>query len=314
MNYLKKHALLPFLLFLIATLSDSFIFGKITCREEFSLIAYRNPSLSFAEIDSQTLQIVEDIGGGVYYRELDAIIPFFPTILQEEWMNCKRLIAKRIGPIHPGPTKKSDNWKNNALTADQLIEDAHAAAPQFLKMCLAISQQTGTSTNFGIENRHMIKSRRSVQKKIHEYISSGFSYTEAVGKVRDSLRGTIIVEKIEQIPQVVDAIKKYAKNMGREVVFLNLWEENNPSGYVGIHAKMLFPVPSEEMNSNTKNINVEIQIHLKCIMDGTFKCAKERAHLLYAQMHQRGFDSKQPSVGSMLFYFTSMKQYLKKSD
>lgn len=266
-----------------------------------------------AEIDSQSVNTIEEMGGGVYYREVDAIVPLFPSIVWIEWLNYKNAIAEKIGPIFPGPSKESAKWSNSANTIEQLIADARDASNQFLSMCLNISHKTGCTPNFGIDNQYMIKSKKSIERKIIEGMNAGLKKEEAISKIRDTLRGTIIADNVEQIPLVVQALKNYAREMGREVIFINIWNDNRSSGYVGIHAKMLFPVYDAKGNIIDRNINAEIQIHLKSIMDGTQRCAKERAHLLYNQMHTRSIDPKIQTSSSMLLYLTALKQSPKKS-
>lgn len=264
------------------------------------------------EIDSQSVQIAEEIGGGIYYREVDAIVPFFPSLVRAEWLNYKNYIAERIGPIYPTTTKESLSWKNSATSIDLLVKDAQTAAPHFLEMCMFVAHKTGSTANFGIDNQYMIKSKRSIARKIQESTRGGLSESDAVSKVRDALRGTIIAETPEQISLITESLKEYAHNLGREIIFINIWEENRPSGYVGIHAKMLFPVYDNKGLYTQRDVIVEIQIHLKCIMDGTKRCVKEREHLMYDQMRKKGVDPEIQTAASNLLYLTALKQSIPK--
>src|SRR4029077_11790368 len=139
-----------------------------------------------------------------------------------EWLNKKNEIAERIGPIYPAPTRESSLWRNNATTVDQLVQDAQIASPRFWENCILIANKTGSTASFGISNRYMIKSKKSINRKIQEAIlEEGISENEAVRKIRDALRGTIIAERPEQIPFIVQALKEFAYREGRDIVFIN---------------------------------------------------------------------------------------------
>lgn len=268
----------------------------------------KKESQPLLEIDSQSVKIAEEIGGGVYYHEVDAIVPLFPSLVRTEWMNYKNAIAEEIGAIYPAPTQESALWRNTADSIDALVKDAQMAAPYFWEMCLTIAKRTESIANFGIGNQYMIKSKESISRKVQESVVQGESKEEAISKIRDTLRGTIIAETPEQIPLIVQALKEFAYGMGREIVFINIWKENRPSGYVGIHAKMLFPIYDEEGHQTQSNIIIEIQIHLKCIMDGTQMCVKEREHLLYDEMRKKNVDPEIQTAASTLLYLTALKQ------
>lgn len=282
----------------------------LTSKETVQNYSQSKPIL---EIDSNSANTVEELGGGIYYQEVDAIVPFFPSLVRAEWMQLKNEIIERIGYISPVASKESSLWKNSATSVNSLIKDAHIAAPDFWKMCVYIANKTGTVANFGIRNQYMIKSKKSISRKVKESIEKGLSEEEAVGKVRDSLRGTIIAETPEQITLIVQALKEFAYREARQIVFINIWEDNRPSGYVGIHAKMLFPIYDRQGKNTQKNIIIEVQIHLTCIMDGTLRCVKEREHLLYEQMRKGGADPEIQTAASTLLYLTALKQCPKKA-
>lgn len=306
MNISKSFHLI--LLFFFSLLSPF-----ISFQSNAKLISIREPSPEYnsqnvLEIDTKSVKIVEEIGGGIYYHEVDALVPFFPSLVRAEWQNVKNEIAERIGPIYPAPTTESALWKNSATSVDSLIKDAQMAAPYFWETCVLIANKTGTVANFGIDNRYIIKSKKSIERKVQESIEQGVSEEEAIGKMRDSLRGTIIAQTPEQIPFIVQTLKEFAEKEERELVFINIWEDDRPSGYVGIHAKMLFPIYDENGLHTQRNIIIEIQIHLSCIMDGTKKCVKEREHLLYEEMRKGCVDTEIQTAASTLLYLTALKQ------
>ena len=273
----------------------------------FPLITHTPPSQPIAEIEARAIVASEAIGGGFYSREIDTLVPFFPALVEAEWLKHKAVFAERIGRIAPGPSTASASWSNSAASIDQLITDAKMAAPDFFKMCAEVSLQIGGIANFGIKNQYMVKSKKSIERKVQETQKGGISREESISKIRDVLRGTIIVDTVEQIPLVIQALKEYASKIGREIIFINIWNDNRPSGYVGIHAKILFPIYDNSGKYSQQDINAEIQIHLRSIMDGTERCAKEQAHLLYH--HMPGVDPKIQMAASKLLYLTALKQY-----
>lgn len=308
MKKIKKTFLIS--LFLISFFSFEFIqrefYSKII-KEDYFLIGRKENQLIY-EIDFASVYTAEKLGAGFYCQEIDALVPLFPDLARAELLIYKNAIAERIGPIFPSSTHENEIWRNSADTIDLLIEDAKVAAPTFLEICKEISVNTGSGISFGINNRSMIKSKKSILRKVDEVIlEEKVVEREAVKKVRDSLRGTIIAETPEEIPFIIESIKKIAQNKGCEVIFINIWEENRLSGYVGIHAKLLLPFNDDKNGSINRKIITEIQIHLRCIMDGTKTCAKERVHLLYEQMHQKKINPEIQSQASALLYLTALK-------
>ncbi len=251
--------------------------------------------------------------GGIYSHKLEAIVPFFSSYIRAEWISYKNEIAERIGVIHHPLNKQSDFWENSSDSIDSLLLDAKIAEPYFRKKCIEIAKRTNSVANFGILDLSIIKSKKSLIRKVKQIVKEkGIPEEWIIPKIRDALRGTIIADIPEQIPSIVDAIKEFAHEEGQEVVFVNLWEESRPSGYVGIHAKMLLPIHEIEKKAPHKYIIVEIQIHLRCIMDGTKECVKEREHLLYDQMRHGGINPELQTAASTLLYLTALKQCPKK--
>jgi Region found in RelA / SpoT proteins len=259
------------------------------------------------ELNLQVLQVAEKLGGGVFDSQIDAIVPFFPSQARQEWLQCKNDIAKRIGYLFPRPSKNSEAWENSARTADELIHDAENMSVYFREKCTQIAEKVNGVANFGVKDQSIVKSKENILRKVKKISrAKGISEEEAIAKVRDALRGTIIVEYPEQIPAVTEAIKEFAVSQKREITFLNIWEDARLSGYVGVHAKMLLPI-YENNNKTERNIIIEIQIHLKCLMDGTKNCAKERTHPFYEDFigDKKYLDVAVPA--SLLLFLTGLK-------
>jgi Region found in RelA / SpoT proteins len=278
---------------------------------------YFHPKMShfsLNELDGVSGTFSDEMDGGIYHQMLDTIIPFFPALIRAEWLNDKKEILERIGPIYPTPSKESTLWRNTATSIDDLINDAGIAAPYFWEKCILIANKTGSSANFGISDRNMIKSCKSIKRKVEEeMLQEGISYEEAVSKIRDALRGTIIAETPEQVQLIVNALKNFANEEGQEIVFINIWEDSRPSGYVGVHAKMLLPIRDAQGLDTQRNIIAEIQIHLRCVMDGTIKCVKERSHFFYEQARMGIVDADTQTSASTLLYLAALKNCPKRS-
>lgn len=271
--------------------------------------AARSRTFPTEEIDVQASRLATELGGGAYSYDLDAIVPIYAAYVRTEWLSLKNHIARRMGPIFPRSNPHSASWENSADSIDRLLEDAGRAAPYFQEKCFEIAKKTHSIANFGIGNASMIKSKKSLRLKVKQTMrEEGIQESRTVKKIRDALRGTIIADVPEQIPSIIQEIKDFAREEGEEVIFINAWEENRPSGYVGIHAKMLLPIHDAEGLESERKIIIEIQIHLRCIMDGSSECVKEREHLLYEKHRLGESNLAYQRAASTLLYLTVLKR------
>lgn len=274
----------------------------------FNLFAHQAVKDEFFAVDLKAALVVEELGGGVYNSEIDAFVPFSSTVIRSEWSKYKNEIAERIGSIDSNMTGESERWENSARTIDELLEDAKMAADSFRKSCLNIADKTHSIAYFGHNDQSLIKERASLTNKVKQTAEElGISREDAVTKIRDALRGTIIVDYPEQVVGVVEAINEFALSENRKAIFINTWEDNRPSGYVGVHAKILLPIRDEDGELIDRNIIVEIQIHLKCIVNASLDSAKERTHQVYEQMRGEKTSEKQYSASTLL-YLTCLKE------
>ena len=261
------------------------------------------------EIDVQASRLATELGGGAYSYDLDAIVPIYAAYVRAEWLLLKNHIARRMGPIFPRSNPRSASWENSADSIERLLEDAERAGPHFQEKCFEIARKTHSVANFGIANASLIKSKKSLRFKVKQTMrEEGIPESLTVKKIRDALRGTIIADVPEQIPSIIQEIKDFASEEGEEVIFINAWEENRPSGYVGIHAKMLLPIHDAEGLESERKIIIEIQIHLRCIMDGSPDCVKEREHLLYEKHRLGESNLAYQRAASTLLYLTALKR------
>lgn len=254
------------------------------------------------EIDRQAAWEVSKLGGGIYNEELHAIVPVQPNLVNAEWRKSKEIISNRIGQIFPLETAENTRWENSARTINDLLFDAKLAAPSFLENCNYIALKTDSKLSLGPNNAHMLKSRKSLTRKVKtDSRKIGITREMAVSKIGDALRGTVITHSPSQIRAITEEIKAYAHRVGGKVYFRNYWDEDRPSGYVGVHAKLILPVQD-------RWVLAELQVHLDAIMDGTKDCVKEREHELYEKGRTGSFDPVMLSGASKLLYLSALRR------
>lgn len=264
---------------------------------------------SVHKIDQQAAGVVNVLGGGIYSHQLGVVLPVNPMRVNMEWEHSKNKIARAIG-ILPHPTNtESRLWTNSANSEKELLDHSNKLAPFFKDMCNQVALTVGGNANFGPGDKYIVKAPDSLHRKIAQDAHvMGISESDSLSKIGDALRGTLVVEKPEQIQQVAkEIIKKVEENQGK-VVFKNLWEEDRQSGYVGVHAKIFLPLAKEGPDSK-KTLIVELQIHLKNIMDGTEECVKERSHIIYNQVRTGAVNTAELASASKLLFLTALREY-----
>jgi hypothetical protein len=267
------------------------------------------------EIDFKAAELAQrKLKGGCYDNYLHVVIPNDLMQTRTEWKKAKDHIAGMIGPISTlSSSERSLLWENNSKNVDDLLKDAKSLAPSFKEDFKCIALKTGANAFFGQNDQNILKTRESLISKVQRDAHVlELSEEEAVAKIGDVLRGTIIVDRLDQIPIVIDHIINYADYKDGQVMFKNIWTEDRQSGYVGIHAKLLLPLPLDEESKEQRHLLAEMQIHLHSMVDGTDDCVKEREHKIYE--HVRGENVKQPklSAASQLLYLTAMEDLLNK--
>lgn len=260
------------------------------------------------QIDIEAAKLAQaSFGGGQLDPILDAVLPVNSNETHLEWVHKKNQVARLIGKLPP--PVPSDQWRNSSTTIVEMMHDIHRLAPIFKETSLRIAEETNSSVNFGPNDKNMIKNEESLTRKVQQDSKLlEISEEDALSKIGDALRGTIVTDDPRNIKQIVDKISTYVERNGGKITFKNLWAEERESGYVGVHAKLLLPIPSEE--GETKYVMAEMQIHLNAIMDGTKECVKEREHLIYEHV-RTGFDPLQASAGSKLLYLAALNKVLK---
>lgn len=267
------------------------------------------------EIDFKAAVIAQrKLKGGHFDEAIHSIIPHDFSKTEREWKSLKDHIAKLIGPL-PNPfLQESAVWRNSSIHVEDLLKNANATAPIFKHIFKELASHTETRISFGPGDQFMIKSNESLVRKINQdSLSLNISKKEALGRIGDVLRGTIIVDKLDKIPVIISEMIEQIHQVGGKVAFKNLWIEDRDSGYVGIHAKLLLPFYNEAQE--VSYLLAEIQIHLDSIVDGTELSAKERAHLIYENVRSdQSSHSKKLSAASKLLFLTAMEEALGKLD
>ena len=268
------------------------------------------------EIDLKAADFAEKkLKGGYYDNDLHAVIPCDVPQIEKEWKKAKDRIARVIGPIPNLSTKNSFLWENSSKSVDDLLFDANSLAPFFKESFQNIALAVKGRVNFGPGDQSLIKSHESLINKVNRDASDlHLSEEEAIAKIGDTIRGTIIVDDLDKIPEVIVEILDYVDQHEAKVVFKNMWKEDRESGYIGIHAKLLLPLPQTEAFAEKRYILAEMQIHLNSIVDGTAQSAKERAHVIYEQVRLEEIYLPTLAAASKLIFLTAMQDILKALD
>lgn len=263
------------------------------------------------EINVRAAELADGkLKGGHFDENIQTVIPKDIDRTEIEWRQTKEKIAQLIGPLPSSFESESFVWENSSETIDDLLNDVHLLAPTFKNDFQKIAHQHESVANFGPGNEYLLKSKESLVDKIERNRDAWkVSEGEAVRHIGDSLRGTLIVDQLDKIPELVRSMMAYADEHGGRVDFKNLWKEDRESGYVGIHARLLLPVATAE---GTHYILAEMQIHLDSIMDGTALSAKERAHLIYENVRAEHNTSSELSAASKLLFLVAMQEALEK--
>uniref|UniRef100_A0A0G4F4T4 Uncharacterized protein n=1 Tax=Chromera velia CCMP2878 TaxID=1169474 RepID=A0A0G4F4T4_9ALVE len=126
----------------------------------------------------------------------------------------------------------------------------------------------------GPDDQFVAKGLSSIENKIRRMIRDGVPAGEATSLVNDPLRGSIIVHDTSKLHSVIAEVKEAFKKANGEIVFINKFMRETPTGYVGIHAKSYF------VSGSVRLLN-ELQFHFDSIFDGTDECPKQDSHEIY---------------------------------
>lgn len=249
--------------------------------EDILVINAHKPSMSYPT--ARAIHFAQQRGGAHYYSDLKIVIPKAPHQISLVW-------RQKVGEI--GRITKSDEiamrhekfwwerWGNSADSIETLLENAELFTNDFLELFHKTSFATRAKYFMGENNKHLLKDRGSLTKKVnflmkHNHIPEAL----AVKQINDSLRGSIVSETPEQQAEALRSFVQSAKQMGYEVDIDDKYlQTHNPSGYVAIHVQLLMKKGSVEHIA-------EVQFHLEQIYDGTEDCPKEVVHRKVYKSH-----------------------------
>ena len=213
--------------------------------------------------------------------------------LKEEYTKLKRIVAQKLDGIESlgvGPRKPWE-WTQTSKSVDELLELAEASKSEFMETIHeSLGGIPGTEAYFGKDDQFVTKSKGSLERKVEDVtqmnMGTGLTETEAreraVCTTNDSLRGTVLVDTIDNLRPTVENMVRLFESKGGEVSVSNKWNEDYPDGYVGIHLVIKFAPESQPENF----ILAELQIHLKAMKMGKID---KLAHTAYEST--RGQDS-----------------------
>lgn len=233
------------------------------------------------------------------------------SFIHNEWEKRKNIISNMVG-IKSSILKDYTELTNTARTLEELLNDALFFSPFFMVICKQISLQEKCQLYFGPENRHMLKSKKSLSKKIVRYARTmNISTEESLRLIGDSLRAMFVVDKPENIHSVVKALIQKATLFGWKISLKNYWEDTTLLGYLGVHIKIQIPLFGT--STKPRYLVCEIQIHINEIADGTKHSIKERQHIIYKRMCYEGLDPKKASAISKLLSLFALEKILQSS-
>ena len=196
------------------------------------------------------------------------LVPDNPGQLAQIHAATRAAIQSKIGEVNVGDPDAVDGWQNSATTVAQLHRDAKASEGLLRSVVTSAAAESGGQANFGPGGRHAVKELASLDNKVNVK-------GKRLEKISDAVRGTVIVERPEDIKPAVAALKKQVEAAGGQLVVDNKFAKPNKAGYGAVHADMLLPT------KDGGTIRSEVQIHLEGLHDGTEGSLKEQSHAIY---------------------------------
>lgn len=236
--------------------------------------------------DFRVLQFVYFSGIPCHYdKYLRAIVPDERAYEcnQQIWKKFADILRSRMGSFSLTSDCDAFLWENTATSVDELLADELLAANSLRKIMKAATDLTGGILSFGPEDKHITKTRESIESKIERSIRDGMPSREtAIRFIDDGVRGTIYCKTPKALGKSVVSFIKKARE---EQIFFSptdLWKATyDCAGYADIEMKIKIPVPSATDSLPAKYVLGEIQFHLEDFYDATPDSAVARAHKVY---------------------------------
>ena len=230
-------------------------------------------------------------------KNITAFVPSDPEANYELWKEKRKIIASAIGQVEPLGSEPEQ--LNTARSTAELYGNAVDAKESFLTFVTDIANAVpGTYASFGPDNAFMIKEFNSLERKVqHDIATRNWTESEAVRKISDTIRGTIVTHDPDCLGEIIRTMKDllplaseitFQNDYDYEVVFKDDYNDQEyDTGYVGIHAKIPIALDSDGIYNTTEAFVLsELQVHLHTVDDGTLDSPKEKAHEIYEVLRQ----------------------------
>lgn len=271
--------------------------------------------------------------------DVQLVTPATPKDLDKlrfEYDAVKKYIAEQIGSVG-NPFGEMTNLASDDL---QLYSDSIAVYRSFYRLVNKLADAVKAKACFGPDDDlQIIKGEASLIRKIQtdtvarvreifnaradlpspavyeDYISQASQ--ETIKNLADVIRGTIIVDSIEQMRQLIAHINylSLASVYIRGIKYKNIFAEpvSRPDGYASVHVKLLLAYQDDK--GQMRSMITEIQLQFSLLFNGKKQCPKEYMHLIMEYLRKQrsgqlaGADYNQESAeaASMLQALLVMK-------
>jgi len=235
-----------------------------------------------------------------------AVAPNDPKKLRAMWAKAAANMAKLmgVGSSPPEAMLQEKSWRNTTKEPLEKPEDLHALAKSceasWIKAVQHVATQAGGEANFGPGDAFAVKGMGSITRKMKKKMADrGLSQADALqSSLGDAVRGTILADRAQDVGEAVRRAQAHFESLGGKMIVDNKFTPPpNSTGYVGVHADVLFPTP------DGGTIKAELQFHPKALNSGDRECVKEQSHGLYEKSRDAKGDevAKLDSAQMMLF-------------
>ena len=224
-----------------------------------------------SQLDRSVHKFVEDRGGAVFNPIIGAYVPKESDRIREAWTVERDRIVQELGVL--GPVYKADEgWENQADSVQMLHQRACALEQTFKDFVCDAAVPAGGRPCFGPGDSHAVKNFLDLETKV----TSRMKGPDPVRYVNDALRGSIIVDDINQAKKVILNLQALAAEKGLRLAFTNKFNAEYPDGYCGVHSYLHCTDAS-----GANKIVAELQIHFSTIQDGSKESAVGKTHAFY---------------------------------
>lgn len=267
----------------------------------------------YKEVRKATEKLADELGIGINSTllkdpthelpDLEVIAPVPKDFekLRTEYSLRKKEIASMIGDVGE-PFGELTNLASNDL---QLYIDSISVYRSFFKLVNHLASAVKGRACFGPDDDlQIIKSEESFVRKIK---TDTVSRVKEIIKIRDELptpdlygafvdqanidaiknlsdviRGTIIIDSVEQMRSLIKYINYMANSSVyiRAIKYKNIFgeTESRPDGYASMHVKLLLAY--EDDFGKMRSLMTEIQLQFSSFFNGTHHCPKELMHII----------------------------------